>query len=123
MEENCASKGVTFIELAIIIYITTDGAANINADLHALAQITQIAFNEYFKLQDAAFPNCANLQEYFQPRNDIVRLKPFGVESTTGIARRPILPEHIWKDVRRHVYKVTAARQDNKEEPIGHAYI
>ncbi len=100
----------------------TDGAARIDTDLHMLAKITKIAFNKFFKSQQIAFPNSYNQQDYLQPRNDIAVLKPFGIEATPGVARRPIITEQLWKDLRRHVYKAAMHRQNAKDSPIGWEY-
>jgi hypothetical protein len=42
------SKGITFIELAILINIMTDGATAREVDLATQAKITKIAFRKYF---------------------------------------------------------------------------
>ena len=101
----------------------TDGATARDSDASTQAKLLKIAFKKYYAMQHATFNLQVAHNDYFMYRNDIETIKMFGIEATAGIMRQPIITETMWKDLRRHIFKIAAMRQQQKDQPIGHDYI
>ena len=90
MNEDKFQSGITYLELAVLVNIITDGAIAGNRDLDTQAKVCKMALGKFHNVRGTMYPGYANFKQFFQPNAKIATLKPYGLANSPGIQRRPI---------------------------------